>query len=101
MRIMIVVLTLLLASPSAVLARDTPSDIQLIGDLGATNSKERTIEISSEIYRVSPSVKVTATGNRVVDVFLLEPGQPVGIAWTGSGARKTVTHIHVFEQLPE
>ncbi len=101
MRNIIIALALLLAGSGTIQAQDTSSDIQMVGELGLTDSRQRTIEVGSETFRVSSSVKVTADGGRIVDVFLLAPGQPVGIAWQGTGKAKTVTRIHVFDKLPQ
>jgi len=100
MRKLIVVVALLLVA-AMVQAQGTPNGLQLMGEIESSNSGQRTIQVGGETYRVAGNVKVTAARNRIVDVFLLPPGQPVGIAWRQTGESKTITHIHVFDQLPQ
>lgn len=97
---LIIVLALLLGTTMAQ-AQSIPDGIQMMGEIENSNSSQRTLVVGGETYRVAGNVKVTAAGNRTVDVFLLSPGQPVGITWRQTGSSKTVTHIHVFDQLPQ
>lgn len=95
---LIIVLALLLG---AAMAQAQPDGFQMMGEIESSNSGQRTLVVGGETYRVAGNVKVTAEGDRTVDVFLLPPGQPAGITWRQTGSSKTVTHIHVFDQLPQ
>lgn len=100
MQKLLVVVALLLGTALAQ-AQNIPDGLQLMGEIENSNSSQRTIQVGGETYRVAGNVKVTAAKSRIVDVFLLLPGQPVGIAWRQTGGSKIITHIHVFDQLPQ
>lgn len=74
---------------------------QLLGELEASDSKQRIIQVGGESFTVARGVKVTAEGNRIVDPFLLQRGQPIGLSWRESDSTRTITHIYVYDRLPQ
>lgn len=100
MRKLIFVLALLLGS-AMVQAQSVPDGLQQFGEIEGSNSIQRTINFNGDVYRVAGNARVTAAEGRILDVFLLPPGQPIGITWRQTGSTKTITHIHIFDQLPQ
>lgn len=74
---------------------------QLLGELEASDSKQRIIQVGGESFNIARGVKVTAEGGRIVDLFLLRAGQPIGLSWRESDTTRTITHIYVFDRLPQ
>lgn len=74
---------------------------KLLGELEASDSKQRIIQVGGESFNVARGVKVTAEDGRIVDPFLLRAGQPIGLSWRESDTTRTITHIYVFDRLPQ
>jgi hypothetical protein len=74
---------------------------QLIGEFEHADSRQRIIHVSGDSYPVAKDVKVTADGKRIVDPFLLQSGQPVGLSWRDVDGSRTITHIHVYDETPQ
>lgn len=96
LRSVIALAALLCLVPASVLAQP-----QLLGELEVSDSKQRIIQVGGESFNVARGVKVTAEGGRIVDPFLLQPGQPLGLSWRESDTTRTITHIYVYDRLPQ
>jgi hypothetical protein len=90
-----------LAAPLCLVSASVLAQPQLLGELEASDSKQRIIQVGGESFNIARGVKVTAEGGQIVDPFLLRPGQPIGLSWQDSDTTRTVTHIYVYDRLPQ
>ncbi len=91
----IAVAALLCLVPASVLAQP-----ELQGFLEHSDNKQRIIQVDGVTYKMAHDVKVTADGGRTIDLFLLRPGQPLGLFWRKEDSSRTITRIHVYDQFP-